>query len=66
MLIVTDHAAQRLTDRRIALSWVKSTLTDPEWNEPDPQPGLVRSFAPSLRQAGGCCALFTENLATML
>jgi hypothetical protein len=52
MLVVTDHAAQRLTDRGIALSWVKSTLTDPEWNEPDPQPELVRSFR-AIAEAGG-------------
>jgi hypothetical protein len=42
---VTRHAAERLAERGIPLSWVEDALRAPDWTEPDPgDPTLRRAY----------------------
>lgn len=42
---LTDHAEQRLRQRKVLLEWVERTLEQPDYTEPDPHdPHLTRAY----------------------
>jgi hypothetical protein len=40
----TGHARTAIEERELAQAWVEATALSPEWEVPDPRPGVVRRF----------------------
>lgn len=40
----TQHARKVMEERKIDPAWLESTLSEPEWNLPDPQDETVERF----------------------
>jgi Domain of unknown function (DUF4258) len=38
------HALGQIADRRLDLAWVERVAFQPDWSEPDPQPGVTRHY----------------------
>ena len=52
MIILSDHARDRVTQRGIALEWIEMTIESPDWVAPDADPDLRQSFR-SITANGG-------------
>ncbi|HET9018296.1 MAG TPA: DUF4258 domain-containing protein [Acetobacteraceae bacterium] len=52
MIRLTVHVQRRIVERRIALAWIESAVSAPDWTSPDPDPALSRSFK-TIPDAGG-------------
>lgn len=51
-VIFTRHALSRLQQRGLDKAWVERTISEPEWQESDPDPSLLRRFR-SIDEAQG-------------
>ena len=51
-LILTRHALEAVTARRLQTEWLVRVVQDPEWTTPDPIPGVERRFR-CLQELGG-------------
>ncbi len=40
----TVHARTAMMERELAEAWVEQTALSPDWETPDPQPGIVRRY----------------------
>lgn len=43
-MILSPHAAERMTEHGIQWAWIDATIAQPDWSEPDSRPGRTRYF----------------------
>ena len=44
MIRYTHHAEEAIAERGIDRAWIEATLAQPDRTEPDPRPGVTRSY----------------------
>lgn len=48
----TGHARTAIAERELAEAWVEAAALSPEWEAPDPRPGVVRRYR-AIPERGG-------------
>jgi hypothetical protein len=43
-LVFTGHARTAIDERNLEINWVEAAALSPDWEVPDPQPGVVRRY----------------------